>query len=468
MTQPSQQPTNSLLPGEMTRVMRAAGRSGPRVLRVGVVKQGHVVEERILKERSDVTIGSNEKNLFVIKANEIPSRFTLFQVIDGNYYLNFNTAMTGRVAQPGGTKELSELRAAAKKTSQGFRVALADDMRGKVTIGPTTFLFQFVAPPPRQPKPQLPRAVLRGASGIDWRTSIIAGVSFLAHFLAVGLLYSDWMDPVVDTGFDVKTIVEQVRNLPPPPPVEEKPLEEEESTKDKQEKQEEVAEQRPTPTKAKASNEKARLSSAEVATLSAELDSIDLDILATSNGMTATQDVLTLGESISLAAMDRAAESGGGVSSGGPGGLKLNAAGGAIAVGEAGKSLQDIGAKGTTVEQTSGQTAQVEGPKGKASQGGINVTGKVQNANSVVARMTAGVRACYQRGLAANPDIAGRVELRIQIGPGGEVMSVNATSSGNLPASVMDCVKTRAKSQRFQPPEGGQAVISTSFTFVKQ
>jgi hypothetical protein len=130
--------------------------------------------------------------------------------------------------------------------------------------------------------------------------------------------------------------------------------------------------------------------------------------------------------------------------------------------------LQDVGSKGKTVEQTSGSTQKVEGPKGKASMGGMNVSGKVADASRIVARMTAGVRACYNRGLAANPDLQGRVELRIQVGPGGEVQSVAASSSGNLSSDVLSCIKGRAQALRFSPPEAGQAVVSTSYTFVKQ
>jgi hypothetical protein len=473
MTEPTEQPGTSLRPGDksgdMTKVMRAAARLGPKVLRVGVVKQGHVVEERIIKDRSNVSVGSNEKNLFVIKANEIPSRFALFEARDGRYYLNFNAAMSGRLAQPSGTQDLAELRSSAKETSLGYTTPLTEDVRGKVTIGDTTFLFQFVAPPPQQPKPQLPASVLRGANGVDWRTTIIAAFAFLGHFMAVGLLYSDWLDPIVDTEMSVRTLVEQVKNLPPPPELEEKKPEDEAKDKEdpKEEKKPEEVKQ-VQKNKPKEPGEKTKLSTAEVASLSAELDSIDLDILATTNGMTATEDVLAFGDTVSLAAMDRAAASGGGVSSGGPGGLKLSSGGGAIAIGEAGNGLQDIGSKGKTVEDTSGKSGNIEGPKGKATVGGTNVTGKVQDANSVMSRMTAGFRSCYNRGLASNADIEGRIELRIQVGPAGEVQGVNATVNGNLPAGVVDCIKGRAKGARFQPPEGGAAAVSASYTFVKQ
>src|SRR5690606_27014034 len=119
--------------GDLTKVMRAASRSGPKVLRIGVVNAGHVLEERIIKDRASVSVGANEKNLFVIKGDDVPSRFVLFERIDDRYHLNFSSSMTGRVAQPGGTTDLSELKRSATKTSQGYRVPLSEDVRGKIT-----------------------------------------------------------------------------------------------------------------------------------------------------------------------------------------------------------------------------------------------------------------------------------------------------------------------------------------------
>jgi len=115
-----------------------------------------------------------------------------------------------------------------------------------------------------------------------------------------------------------------------------------------------------------------------------------------------------------------------------------------------------------------GTAAKVAGPKGNANVGGASVSGgTVGNASRVVAGMRAGFRACYQRGLADNPDAAGAVTLTIRVGPGGEVQSVSA-SSGSLPASVVSCVKARAQAAQFDAPEGGSAVIQVPVTFVKQ
>jgi hypothetical protein len=101
--------------------------------------------------------------------------------------------------------------------------------------------------------------------------------------------------------------------------------------------------------------------------------------------------------------------------------------------------------------------------------GGAAVSGgTVSNASRVVAGMRAGFRACYNRGLAINPDSAGSIRLTIRVGPGGEVQGVSAAPAGNLPGSVVGCVKARASAAQFSPPEGGAAVVVVPVTFVKQ
>ena len=60
-------PQSAGRPGQMTAVMRAmATATGPKVLRIGLVQSGRVVEERIIKQRTTVTVGSNERATFVI------------------------------------------------------------------------------------------------------------------------------------------------------------------------------------------------------------------------------------------------------------------------------------------------------------------------------------------------------------------------------------------------------------------
>src|SRR6266542_3055771 len=173
-------PVSSGRPGQMTAVMRAMPQvSGPKVLRIGLVQGGRVIEERVIKHRSHVTIGPSEKSMFVVPSQNVPPNFRLFELIGNEYHLNFLDGMTGRVALQTGITDLAALRGQARRSSQGaYQVRLTEDARGKVVVGESTFLFQFVAPPPVQPKPQLPVSVKAGlAADIDWGTTIIAAFS---------------------------------------------------------------------------------------------------------------------------------------------------------------------------------------------------------------------------------------------------------------------------------------------------
>lgn len=468
MTQGFQQPGTSQRPGQMTAVMRAVAATGPKVLRIGVVQAGRVSEERIIKLRTHVTVGPSEKNMFVIATSSVPATFRVFELVGNDYHLNFLDGMTGRIALPTGISDLSVLKGQARRTSQGaYQIRLTEDSRGKVVIGDTTFLFQFVAPPPIQPKPQLPVAVLRGASSIDWNTTIIAAVSFLIHFLLLGSIYSDWLDPVVDDDASVSGVIDSLKSLPPPPPVEDKPEEKPDESAKVDKTPDKVA---PPSTATANPGPKApagQMSDKQAAALHNELDQLEMQTLgALASSGPATAGVLK-GSEVATNALDQAAASSAGVGVG-TGDLKLGSGGGAIRPGMGG-TLAGIGSSGrTTGTEGAGTATKVAGPKGNANVGGANVSGgTVSNASRVVAGMRAGFRACYQRGLAENPDAAGAITLTIRVGPGGEVQSVSG-SSGSLPPSVVACVKARAQAAQFDQPEGGSAVISVPVTFVKQ
>ena len=110
-----------------------------------------------------------------------------------------------------------------------------------------------------------------------------------------------------------------------------------------------------------------------------------------------------------------AAQSASGVGIGGD--LKLGGRGGPMTPGRS----AGLGGIGSTSKGTSGSgtTAKVAGPKGSASVSSSMAAGTVSGAAGVVARMRAGFRRCYQRGLDQNPDISGSIRLTIMVGPGG-------------------------------------------------
>jgi hypothetical protein len=171
-------PPNSVAP---------AGGPRPRILRIGVLLGGKIVEERLIRERTTVSIGQSMKNTFSIPVEGLPLEFPMFVMDQGKYYLRFLTKMDGRLSDGPNVSTLDALKGrGAQNTGEYWQVPLADNARGKLSLGDLTVLFQFVTEPPRQPKPMLPASV-RGtlADRFDPRLSVILGASIILHFAIV-------------------------------------------------------------------------------------------------------------------------------------------------------------------------------------------------------------------------------------------------------------------------------------------
>jgi hypothetical protein len=167
----------------------------PRILRIGVLLGGKIVEERLIRERAPVTIGQSMRNTFSIPIEGLPLEFTLFALDEGRFSLRFLPKMDGRISDGGGqVNTLDALRSrGAHDHGDYFQVALTETSRGKLTLGDLTILFQFVTEPPRQPKPMLPASV-RGTftDRFDPQLSVIMGASILVHLaIVIVALFTD-------------------------------------------------------------------------------------------------------------------------------------------------------------------------------------------------------------------------------------------------------------------------------------
>ncbi|MGB5695968.1 MAG: hypothetical protein WBM46_09975, partial [Polyangiales bacterium] len=206
MTEP-QTPRRSERPGRMTMAMQAvpAKHAGPKVLRVGLFRDKKIIEERIVRRRETVSIGTAARNHLIIKSGTLPakieSRFELFQLVGDDYILNFTAEMTGKVALPGGVQKLEHLRetGAARNAGTHYQIKLADTSRGNIRIGDFTVFFEFVSAPPITPKPQLPAAVQRGfVKNIDWTFTTWVIFSYMMFFGFI--LYMENADWEIDKG----------------------------------------------------------------------------------------------------------------------------------------------------------------------------------------------------------------------------------------------------------------------------
>src|SRR5678815_298786 len=155
----------------------------PRILRVGIILGGKIVEEKLIRERETISIGQSVKNTFSVPTEGMPRSWPLFLVKDGNYYLHFSDAMDGRVSDGNTVHPLPALKGnGALRSGEGWILPLPESARGKIVLGEMTLLFQFVTAPPLQPRPHLPASVRGGLMDrLDPLLLVIMGLSMTFH-----------------------------------------------------------------------------------------------------------------------------------------------------------------------------------------------------------------------------------------------------------------------------------------------
>jgi hypothetical protein len=465
---------------------------GPKVLRIGVVQGGRIIEERIIRKRETISIGHSERNHFVIPAPSLPSRFDLFELHGGSYFLTFTDEMDGRVSVPSGLADFASLKSSGKAKKKGafWQVELTEESRGKVVIGDSTLLFQFVTPPPIQPRPQLPAAARGGwVKSIDWPFVAIVMVSFILQFgFVIWLENRDW--PLVE-GW--QNVPDRFASLL----VDEVPTEEdidrlrreldgtEEVTDDGEEQAEEDDSAENQPTKSKSSTpsvspEERAARAAEAARQAAERRARVTEAMSRvamakiigsmggeSGGVVA--DVLRGGDV--SGDMDDVMNQvkGVGVARGGDSGVLRKVSGGS---GDGAGSAADIsnlrakgGDKAVKTEGMGGERqVQAKMKRGSVAATGGSGTLSGDAVRATVGRALGGIKACYERALRRNPTLGGRVTIRFTVGGGGRVVSASAANNSISP-EVGSCIVGRFQAMRFPPPEGGNVTFSYPFFF---
>src|SRR5438270_1507109 len=91
--QPASQHPGNMMPPQMQAM------TPPKILRIGIIQGGKIVEERLVRKRETVTIGQSVKNTFVVPASTALTRsFPIFEMTPQGYALNFTEGMDGRIA----------------------------------------------------------------------------------------------------------------------------------------------------------------------------------------------------------------------------------------------------------------------------------------------------------------------------------------------------------------------------------
>jgi hypothetical protein len=139
--------------------------SGLKVLRIGIVQRGKIIDERELKRRETVSVGTDAKAMFQVASDALPPHFDLFDYDGKDYFIRHTPEMEGRIQASGSeVKTFPDFAEAGQVSDRkgAAAVPLADSSRGKVIIGDVTVLFQFKTRAAAPLRPVLP-AELRGS-----------------------------------------------------------------------------------------------------------------------------------------------------------------------------------------------------------------------------------------------------------------------------------------------------------------
>jgi hypothetical protein len=452
----------------------------PKILRIGIIQGGRIVEERLVRERISVTVGQSAKNMFVVPSEALPRTFVMFEVTPQGYALNFTPNMDGRLSLGDAVVPLVQLQARSAPRPGGvFQLPLTDKARGKIIAGDMTLLFQFVTPPPKQPRPQLPPSVRGGfGSQIDGLMAGVLGGSLALH---VGFFMYMLMFVEIPKNVDIEEEFRQfqkvfnVKVLPPEPKAVAGTGADKGKADDGGQK---VAKKAGKPGKALSADERARRAAAEaaarVARARGEAAKVGALALLTSRGGAgggAFGDAMAGGGV--QGDMDRALKNVGGVAVAGGGAGGGLASGGAGGGGGGGRitSISDLGRAGAgKVGEGGGGTGTVKERKVKITASRLDdvASGELDigGANATIKRGYAAIKACYDRGLKRNPKLGGKLSVRITVTGAGAVGNVAVVDETLNDPEVTACMKASMRGWRFPPAQGGKnAAVEPTWVF---
>jgi len=88
--------------------------SKPKILRIGIIQGGRIVEERLVRKREDITIGQSAKNMFVVLSDALPRNWLLFEASGTQYVAHFSDGMDARIAVGNEIISLAQLKQTGK------------------------------------------------------------------------------------------------------------------------------------------------------------------------------------------------------------------------------------------------------------------------------------------------------------------------------------------------------------------
>ena len=407
-----------------------------KVLRIGVVQEGKVARERLMRTQELVTVGDGPRATFPVLGTQIGANHELFVPRGDHYVLSVPEWVEGKLSWKDGIRGLDELRARgeAQKKGELWHLILSENVKGKVTIGTTTILFQFVQAPPEPVRPISPADFRRPM--LDDEDPLFLGLLGVFSVIAVAFMLYVYTTPRVENEAvpDLDELSKLMKTEPIPievKVVEDKPGEDKKVVKD---------ESKPKPAETSGAKPESAPSTESVAK-----KSLLLQMFGTvANGEGTAADLI--GDDAAQAALDAALNgvSGAQQASAGDLGIKTGGKGGR------GDASVGVGvATGGTAGTGTGAAVVVKKPK--VDYGAADATvdeGEAGGIPSAMRKSAARIATCVEQGLKQDANLSGRVSVGFQVTKG-KISDVHLVDNTTRNDGVGTCIVGAVRSVRF-------------------
>jgi hypothetical protein len=436
-----------------------------KVLRMAIIQDGNLVQERVIKANEPVTIGESPKSTFVLPVPGLPSaEFTLFEATPKGYVLHAVDGMVGKIQEHGSSSSKAPALAlksllsdpAVSRTNGVVTVPLEEHHRGKITIGAITVLFQFVPPPLAKAVPAIQQ--------MDFRPRLIEEddpvfLGFLGIWSLLGIVLGIWVWRTEPRPFTLDDVpdryVQLIREPEPATPdlvMEDVGEEQEREAEAEPEDQEEAREPRSDRERARAEQKRKEDMVAAspllvkfVGTQGESHNGVVENLWSDAEqGLGDVDDMLSQAAAATAdtVAATRMGNAGGNEAAEGG---EIDRLGGGAAKGVAGPKV-------------------VVKPKVTAGSGSVDaVAGSENEVRATVKQYAGQLRYCYESVMKTDPTLEGRVEVRWTVAAGRVVGSpyviANTTTSGEL----ADCIVKKIR--RWDFPADVEGDMSFPFLF---
>lgn len=444
----------------------------PKVLRIGIVLDGKIVQERFVKAGETVTVGESSRNTFQIPATALgAAEFPLFAWRDDRYHLQFNEQMSGKVSTTEGVVVLDKARRdpGVERQDGLFVVKLSDTDRGKVAIkgagkSSLTVLFQFVTAPAMQAVIASEDLSFRPRLIEDDDPALLVSVGFWG---ALGIVFALWAINSERPEMELQELPDRFTKiaLAPAPeraePVEDRPREDtrsDETVARKADAAEETAVKRDEPkTKAEQVEQAQRVQQAKDQLMAQSAAVLQMLGTMGEHGRGTVRADNAMGDLDALSG--KLAQLEGGTTLADPSRVRR---GSGV---EGGKGVRDIGG----VEAGGDRTVAVEAApqvkvQPKVSTGSLDFGGEqVKGLEAVIRTRRGQLQYCYESSLKTNPNLSGRVVVAWEvINERAEDLYIHTNTTGD--DAFARCLMDKIKRWPFRGVDDGPAKMPLQFS----